>query len=800
MPRWKWAAVVFALALLAPAAHGLIKDLTKLRDVVASYPVIFVARVEKVHPDKPAAVLKVADQLKGKMPFQQLNVNLTGDAEAVKEKQAGQLLKRIAPDLPIVIFANKQGQRPGDPYLAFAYSNGTWFQLSGRGDSDEKLVWSFNHFEPYFRRTFKGTTEELTKAVKDGLAGKKLPEPNEKEPPGLGPEVSPMPVNAGLPLGVVPTFVIIGPLAILAALFPTVFGGLAVMMKRWTAALSISSLVSTLYFAHAWFAERLAGTWWGTPTALWGTLAVVSALGAVWAGMRFRKALRDADFETFEPRKWDYLALALLSVAGLAGVAYVGWLGKPLLQSPWLDLVVSCVPVWVATAALPLARSGPERTVAFSLEAVFLWGLAVACGNVVALERGRGEGTGVQVVNATGRRMPRPVGEIWKFEPKGTGTVFSTPLIAGDRVYFSVAQSVGFTKFGSVYCLDVNSGAELWHFDNGRGPSDPVGLKELVSSPCLADGKIYIGEGFHQDTNCKLFCLEANTGNKLWEFQTSSHTESTPCVVDDKVYFGAGDDGVYCLNAADGKFVWNYPKVHVDAPPVVADGRLYVGSGVGDKYTTTLLFCLDAEKGTEIWNVPVDLPAFAPPALIGKQVYFGIGNGNMTASEKKNPRGALLCLDAETGEQKWRCDVIDTVLSQPAFDSDNVYFGARDEHCWCASRIDGRVKWKRPLGSPIVSSPILIADDAEFGTVRSLYVTTTGGRLACLDPDDGGEPFWSVELARHAKMPEAHVYATPAVVVRNSGGVQRRRIVLAAEVANNLTSLTRIYCFEDEVK
>src|SRR5204862_4419529 len=94
---------------------------------------------------------------------------------------------------------------------------------------------------------------------------------------------------------------------------PTVFGGLAIMMKRWTAALSISSLVSTVYFLQMWFYGRLTGTWLATPTGLWGTLALLSALGAVWAGMRYRKAIRDADFETYQPRKWDYLVLFVMS-------------------------------------------------------------------------------------------------------------------------------------------------------------------------------------------------------------------------------------------------------------------------------------------------------------------------------------------------------------------------------------------------------------------------------------------------------------------------------------------------------
>src|SRR5205807_9188853 len=89
--------------------------------------------------------------------------------------------------LPLVVFANQLGML----YFVFVYTNGTWFQVKGETVSDaEPVRWSFTHCEPYLRRTFKGTTAELKQVVVDGLAGKKAPpEPDTKEPPGLGPEI-----------------------------------------------------------------------------------------------------------------------------------------------------------------------------------------------------------------------------------------------------------------------------------------------------------------------------------------------------------------------------------------------------------------------------------------------------------------------------------------------------------------------------------------------------------------------------------------------------------------------------------
>src|SRR5262249_12393261 len=160
-----------------------------LRDVLEKSTFILVVKVETIDPDRPSVVLEVDEDLKGKAPFRRLPVNLKGDSEAAKKKDTPNLLKRLAPKLPLVLFFNQMGDKKD--YVAFAYTNGTWFQLTGVGDDDSDTVrWSFTHCEPYLRRTYKGPTADLRQVVIDGLAGKKKPpEPDPKEKSGLGPEV-----------------------------------------------------------------------------------------------------------------------------------------------------------------------------------------------------------------------------------------------------------------------------------------------------------------------------------------------------------------------------------------------------------------------------------------------------------------------------------------------------------------------------------------------------------------------------------------------------------------------------------
>src|SRR5262245_26139191 len=102
--------LVASLLLVPATTHALILRLTPLGDVLKEGQYICVANVEKLYPEKPAAVLVVTEDLKGKLPFRRLPVNLAGDAEGKKLDHPAQILKRLAPDLPVVLFANHFGK------------------------------------------------------------------------------------------------------------------------------------------------------------------------------------------------------------------------------------------------------------------------------------------------------------------------------------------------------------------------------------------------------------------------------------------------------------------------------------------------------------------------------------------------------------------------------------------------------------------------------------------------------------------------------------------------------------------
>ncbi len=329
----------------------------------------------------------------------------------------------------------------------------------------------------------------------------------------------------------------------------------------------------------------------------------------------------------------------------------------------------------------------------------------------------------------------------WAFEDDEFrfGDFSSSPAPVEGKVYVGSAQAMVFSSFGVVYCLNADDGGVIWKFKTKR---------EIFSSPAVANGRVYIGEGLHRDVDSRLYCLDAETGELLWDFQTDSHVESSPTVVEDKVVFGGGEDGVYCLNAETGELIWHFDGIHVDLSPAVADGKVLIGTGYGDMG----VYCLNLEDGELIWRHRTKYPVWGSPSVYKGRAYFGVGNGNFVESDP-NPYGALLCLDLKSGDELWSYKVGDSVLTAPAVVGDRVYFGSRDGRLYCVDAKKGDLIWRYDAGSPVLSSPAVAG---EF-----VYLGSQNGKIYALDRIRG-DLRWAFDIGVMAPS-GTKVLSSPAV-------------------------------------
>jgi alcohol dehydrogenase (cytochrome c) len=137
--------------------------------------------------------------------------------------------------------------------------------------------------------------------------------------------------------------------------------------------------------------------------------------------------------------------------------------------------------------------------------------------------------------------------------------------------------------------------------------------------------------------------------------------EATPIVIGDTLYVpsSSGPRSVYALDARTGVIRWQYqPVIAEDFEPFVccdldsrgvtyADGKIVFGTLDGR------LIALDAKTGKELWKTQVvdykqGSAITSPPVVAKKLVVSGFAGGEYGV------RGALQAFDLETGKQVWK--------------------------------------------------------------------------------------------------------------------------------------------------
>ncbi len=323
-------------------------------------------------------------------------------------------------------------------------------------------------------------------------------------------------------------------------------------------------------------------------------------------------------------------------------------------------------------------------------------------------------------------------------------------LIPGD-VTTSVDTESGeeYATNNQVWAIGTNSWP-MWRHDSAHsaaGQSGPINLTlrwhfatagAVVSSPSIADGRIYFGS---HDKN--IYCLSAQMGTLIWKFQTGDRIKSSPAVVDGRVYIGPDDGNIYCLDADDGSLVWVRPaggfiQVNFGAAPAlrssptVVEGKVYVGS------LDTNVYCLDADDGSVAWTYKTKGYITSSPAVVDDAVYI-VSQGLDS--------GSLYKLNAFDGSLMWERDLpYEEILTggtdmhaSPTVAEGLVFASSNVKEYYGIDAATGNVEWTyrtSGAGEFIVCSPVY-KDGALF--IVDHY------SIVCVDAKNG-QAVWSTYL------------------------------------------------------
>jgi outer membrane protein assembly factor BamB len=215
---------------------------------------------------------------------------------------------------------------------------------------------------------------------------------------------------------------------------------------------------------------------------------------------------------------------------------------------------------------------------------------------------------------------------------KKTGKLVWEDNSVGEKILHGQWSSAAVGKIGGVDQVVIGqgdgwvrgyealTGKKLWEFD--MNPKDSVWPKtrnEVISTPVIYDGIVYIGNGQdpeHGEGPGHLYAIDGTkrgditkTG-QIWHFDKIRRSISTGALHDGLLYYADFSGFLHCLDAKTGQEVWQHDMLAaVWGSPIVIDGKVYLGDEDGDIVvlqagrTKKLLF--ETNLGSSIYSTPV---------------------------------------------------------------------------------------------------------------------------------------------------------------------------------------------------
>ncbi len=267
--------------------------------------------------------------------------------------------------------------------------------------------------------------------------------------------------------------------------------------------------------------------------------------------------------------------------------------------------------------------------------------------------------------------------------------------IAHGRTY----EEQRFSPLSKINKESVSDLGLAWYKDMGTN-------RALEATPIVVDGIM-----FFTSTWSRVYAVEAKTGKTIWKFDPEVPGEwarKACCdivnrgvaVYEGKVFFASLDGRLFSLNAETGEKIWEVDTITdrsraytITGAPRAAKGKVFIGNGGAEYGVRGYVTAYDTETGEQVWRfftVPGDPslgfedPAMEMAAKTWKgtdwwefggggtvwnsivydpdfnNVYLGVGNGSPWTREIRSPGGgdnlflaSIVAVDADTGKYKW---------------------------------------------------------------------------------------------------------------------------------------------------
>jgi outer membrane protein assembly factor BamB len=319
--------------------------------------------------------------------------------------------------------------------------------------------------------------------------------------------------------------------------------------------------------------------------------------------------------------------------------------------------------------------------------------------------------------------------ELWRTMLPGEYYSMGSPSVEEGFVYITATESWNIRN-GHLYCLDAETGSIIWSFN--------LNMYWYISQ-VVSEDRIYVA-GSEIDSNnsfnCILYCLDALSGLEIYNVSIGKgEPVNTPALENGRIYLSVFNEDdletyIYCINATDGSIIWdkNLLGQLFGSSPVIYDESVIITSVLWDGETNVsgILWNLNAETGNENWHYITEetCNSVSTPSVAYGNIYM---TSFALMTDETEGHGAIVCLDASTGDLQWKQPLVSWLEASPAVADGKVYlcsanyFPPYHGDVYCLDAMTGETIWQYFLPYMGTQSSPAIANESLYIVADDIY-------------------------------------------------------------------------------